>query len=562
MLPLNFLQILFLLGFSLPAQAAPRPAAQAPTEPAVFRISGMVVDAISGQPLARASVSMDVSPAAGSSALLESNRTAVTDTEGKFAFPGVPPGKYVLSARRRGYFPQMYQQHESFTTAIIVGPGLDTENLTFRLHPAASVSGDVRDEFDDPIRHAQVMLFRENLIGGTRRTSVIRQVTTDDLGHYRFGHLAPGTYFVSVSAQPWYAQHSPRVRPNQENLNSSGTISSFSPSAQQGQALDVVYPVLFFPDANDLASAAPLALRAGDAASADFRLHAIPALHLLVRTPVTDPSQPVNIRVTQSLADGREVGLPASIQQVAPGLIEVSGVPPGRLSLTQMTPNGNATTQRTQRVQVFTDAEVDATQSGSSMVVSGVVRMDDDSPVPQPTRVFLRNSATGQNATTDVSATGEFSFKSNPVEMGNYEIMVAAPALFIRSLSSSDVKTTGRSFQITNAKDVSITVNVSKGTGRITGLALKNNKPCSGAMIVLAPLDLRSNPALFRRDQSDSDGTFSLNAVVPGRYTLMAIEDGWDLEWANPDGLKKYLPGGESVEIVPNQKSEIKVNVQ
>jgi hypothetical protein len=26
--------------------------------------------------------------------------------------------------------------------------------------------------------------------------------------------------------------------------------------------------------------------------------------------------------------------------------------------------------------------------------------------------------------------------------------------------------------------------------------------------------------------------------------------------------LKKYLPGGESVEIVPNQKSEIKVNVQ
>src|SRR5437773_3776284 len=113
MLPLNFLQILFLLGFSLPAQAAPRPAAQAPTEPAVFRISGMVVDAISGQPLARASVSMDVSPAAGSSALLESNRTAVTDTEGKFAFPGVPPGKYVLSARRRGYFPQMRSEEHT-----------------------------------------------------------------------------------------------------------------------------------------------------------------------------------------------------------------------------------------------------------------------------------------------------------------------------------------------------------------------------------------------------------------------------------------------------------------
>ena len=78
----------------------------------------------------------------------------------------------------------------------------------------------------------------------------------------------------------------------------------------------------------------------------------------------------------------------------------------------------------------------------------------------------------------------------------------------------------------------------------------------------LAPLDLRRNPALFRRDQSDSDGTFSLNAVVPGRYTLMAIEDGWDLEWDDPDVLKKYLAGGESVEIAPHQQSDTKVNVQ
>jgi hypothetical protein len=81
-------------------------------------------------------------------------------------------------------------------------------------------------------------------------------------------------------------------------------------------------------------------------------------------------------------------------------------------------------------------------------------------------------------------------------------------------------------------------------------------------MIVLAPLDLRSNPALFRRDQSDSDGTFSLNAIVPGRYNLMAIEDGWDLEWGNPDVLKKFLSSSESVEIAPHQRSDFKVNVQ
>ena len=559
---LRLLQTLFLLGLCQEAQTPPRAVSQAPDAQSTFRISGRVVDAVNGQPLARASVTMNPSQSPGAPAALDSSRVQLSDSEGRFAFAGVAPGKYSLSAHRRGYFLQMYQQHENFTTAIAVGTGLESENLIFALRPSASISGDVRDESDDPIRRAQVMLFRENLAGGLRRTSSIQQAGTDDEGHYHFGYLPPGTYFVSVSAQPWYAQRSPRVRPNQENLNSSGTISSFSPSPEQDQPLDVVYQSLFFPDSNDLAGAAPLALHAGDMAVADFRLRPIPGLHILVRTPAIDPNQGVNIQVTQSLAEGRETHLPVTVSQLTPGLVEISGVPPGRLNLALMTPNGNATTRRTQSLQVSNDAEIDTAQSAPSAVVSGIVKMDDASLVPQPTRVFLRNLATGQSATTEVSAPGEFSFKNNPMETGNYEIMVGAPALFVRSLSSSDVKTTGRSFQIAGPQDVSITINASKGTGHITGTALKNDKPASGVMIVLAPLDLRGNPALFRRDQSDSDGTFSLNAIVPGRYTLMAIEDGWDLEWGNPDVLKKFLPGGESVEIAPHQRSDFKVNVQ
>ena len=552
MFSLKLLQIL-LLAFLQQAQN-PQPAA-----PSSFRISGRVIDAITGQPLARAPVSINVSASSGASAALDSSRTEFSDTEGRFAFAGVLPGKYSLTAHHRGYFPQMYQQHENFTTAIVVGPGLQSENLTFGLRPSASISGEVRDESDDPVRRAIVMIFRENLIGGRRRTSSFGQRQTDDQGRYHFAHLPPGTYFVSVSARPWYAQHNIRHRMTQDNQN----VQEADSFSQQDQALDVVYPVMFFPDSNDIAGAAPLALHAGEMAIADFRLRPIPALHFLVRAPAADPNQGVNIQVTQSLADGREIHVPVSFHQVAPGLMEVGGVPPGRLSLAVMTPNGNATMRRTQNLQVSNDAEIDATQSAPSVVVSGILKIDDASLVPQPARVLLRNLTTGQGFTADISATGEFSFKNNPSETGSYELVIIEPqALFIRSLSSTGIKTTGRSFQIAGAQDVSITVNASKGTGHITGTALKKDKPASGVMIVLAPLDLRSNPALFRRDQSDSDGTFSLNAVVPGRYTLMAIEDGWDLEWGDPEVLKKYLAGGESVEIAPNQKSDIKVNVQ
>ena len=47
-----------------------------------------------------------------------------------------------------------------------------------------------------------------------------------------------------------------------------------------------------------------------------------------------------------------------------------------------------------------------------------------------------------------------------------------------------------------------------------------------------------------RRDQSDSDGTFTLANILPGKYVLMAIENGWDLEWMNPSVLKPYRERG------------------
>jgi len=556
----RWLPLLFLLTFF---QQAPVPSAAplVPPAPSTFRISGRVIDAITGQPLARAFVVINPTNSPNTPNPPDSGRVEITDEQGLFAFAAVPPGKYVLSARHRGYLTQMYQQHENFMTAIVVGPGLDSENLIFGLRPGASISGDVLDESDDPVRHADVMLFHQFVAGGRRRTLQVRRANTSDEGHYHFSHLNPGTYFVGVSAQPWYAQHGARHRVKQANQD--GNEIGLQPLIEQNQSLDVVYGIAFFSNAGDLPGATPIALHSGDMAIADFRLRPVPAAHVLVRTPAAEPEQNTNVSVTQTVADNDTIWVPAQVNQVAPGLVEVSGVPQGRFNLVMNSQHGNTATRRTQSVQLENDAEVDATRSASLLVVSGILRVEDGSPVPQPARVRLRTSGAGEFWDTIVSATGEFSFKDNPVETGKYELMIIEPqGLFIRSLASANAKTSGRSLEITTAQDVTVTINASKGNGRITGVAHEKDKPAGGLMIVLAPLDLKSNPALFRRDQSDSDGTFTLNAVVPGPYTLMAIEDGWDLEWADPAVLQKYVSGGESVQIAPNQKTDVSVRVQ
>ena len=63
-------------------------------------------------------------------------------------------------------------------------------------------------------------------------------------------------------------------------------------------------------------------------------------------------------------------------------------------------------------------------------------------------------------------------------------------------------------------------------------------------------------------DQSDSDGTFSLGGILPGRYSLVAIEDAWGLEWTIGTVLKPYLINGQTLQISATDQKKVTVDVQ
>ena len=54
---------------------------------------------------------------------------------------------------------------------------------------------------------------------------------------------------------------------------------------------------------------------------------------------------------------------------------------------------------------------------------------------------------------------------------------------------------------------------------------MRAGKGFAGAMVVLVPKNPEADRELFRRDQSDLDGTFLLRNVIPGSYTLLAIQN-------------------------------------
>jgi hypothetical protein len=145
------------------------------------------------------------------------------------------------------------------------------------------------------------------------------------------------------------------------------------------------------------------------------------------------------------------------------------------------------------------------------------------------------------------------SFGFNAVPAGTWRLH-AANNLDIVSITADGHTRPGNLLTVQD-HPLSIVVSVAVGrTVRIEGVVhkaagSKGDKGFAGAMVVLVPKDLTAIAELGRRDQSDSDGTFALPNVEPGSYTVVAIQEGWDLDWSNPSIIARYLPGGQPVTV-------------
>ncbi len=91
-----FSALLFVLS-SLPQQ---KPTAAAPIAPPQnFQIAGVVVDALSGQPLSHAQVFIEAQ------SIANAGQATTTGNDGHFVFDNVAPGHYALTARLQLAFP-------------------------------------------------------------------------------------------------------------------------------------------------------------------------------------------------------------------------------------------------------------------------------------------------------------------------------------------------------------------------------------------------------------------------------------------------------------------------
>ena len=157
---------------------------------------------------------------------------------------------------------------------------------------------------------------------------------------------------------------------------------------------------------------------------------------------------------------------------------------------------------------------------------------------------------------------GRFSFA--PLQEGPYKLFVnlSGSDEYVERVSATGARTLGGEITIAGAGEVLLNITMGRGVGQVTGVAKVDGKPTADVMVLLVPETGQNLEEDYRLDQSDSDGTFTLGGILPGRYSLVAIEDGWDLEWTNGTVLKPYLTKGQTLQISANEQKKVVVEVQ
>jgi hypothetical protein len=245
----TFLVVLSLVTISTAQQASD----------AQFKVEGVVVNSLTGEPIPRALVEIDVRQVLTKSKgdlSFEEKRSVLSGAEGEFSFENVPGGHAYITPSKPGY---------SITRSQSLGfdVGLDAGKIVFRLVPAAVIFGEVTGQDGEPLEGVTVQV----LGPGSGSFFNRGEAHTDEDGKFRI-QISPGRYRLAVKA---------------------GSVIR----SVLGAVPKMSYPaLLYYPGTPDAAAAASLDLTAGQKAELQFPLSLVPTYKLAGRL-VSPPGEPM-----------------------------------------------------------------------------------------------------------------------------------------------------------------------------------------------------------------------------------------------------------------------------
>jgi hypothetical protein len=490
-----------------------------PSPPTSFECAadGAVVNSVTGEPIARAHVNVIIPNGAAS-------YSTVTDSSGKWALANMGCALTVVQVTRPGFL----QNQPVSTRRVTLVSGSPAHDVKMELVPQSVAWGKVLDDQGDPVQGAQVTAMTTRVVDGRPQFQQTGSGMTNDLGEYRIANLARGKYIFCANL-------------NQRNGPQFQTITA-----------DTCYPG---PIEGGVASA--MDLPAGRESKVDFTLHEVPAVHvrgIITGLPEGRGSAGVNLVKRSGANLGGNYAVPGAI---GAGKFDFR-VPPGSYMLTSdYFDSGKRLTARVPIDVGNADIDNEVVHLDSGFSVTGIVRVV--SQAGQTTSrqfpVNLRPSEPGSNTGQMKWDADHTSFTVNEMVPGSYRLDVnPPPPFYVKSA------TLGGQDLLNNE------VPISQGAGPIEILLRDDSGSIEGDVVDANGQPVRSGIMLLRGTirlaNVVTEAHFKLQSLAPGDYTIYAWDDPNEVQYADPDWMRRNGGGGLAVTVAAGQNQQIKLTRQ
>ena len=479
-------------------------------------VQGVVLEHVSGRPLARTMVQLQPVAKAGSVPQALSLRC---QNGGQFTFEHVPNGLYLIVATRNNYFPAAYGQRRPSGQGT---PVEVTEDSTIfaelHMRHKGAVTGRVLDENGVGMTDAPVLAYRARL-----PVRLAGSAISDDRGVYRIHGLEPGKYWIRSGAFVLE--------------DGTGLLPTFGPESLESREarIHVVTLDADTPDADVRPEQGRL-----------FRVTGV--LQCASTEPITVTISSETMR--RSVQTGCSFGY--SFEGLAPGQYEIfaqGGAAAGFIELSVFRDHEGANMNLSQPARVSLEVVRPGSYTPSDIRVTVTARRKDLYAADKERALQVSDS-------TLTLAPGHWEMNAT-----------AGPGQYVESIGNEyGVFRASRTEQPSDWFDVyidagrqaRIRITVSDKAAQIAGSVMGDGKGIAGAPVFLWPLADKARRSLraWLQVLSDADGHYKFDGLPPGDYRLLSTFDISEVDQEVLDEAQAV-----TVKVEASQKSSVDLGV-
>lgn len=519
-------------------------------------VAGVVTDAITGAPIAKARVAVVAGREYNADLAKASTLAATTGIDGSFVIQLDKSGSFWVSVEAEGYMPV-----ESIPHWFTIDDARPTEKVTIDMIRPSGISGRIVDaETKEPVSGIEIRVYEALYYAGESKIGLANtgHALSDSAGNFRISGLTPARYFMcltSPAATEVAVLGASHVRSHDE-----------PPPAGYGRQ--------WWPG-GEIQNALPLLVARGVEMNAgDIPVFREPLFCISGHIAGANCAASQRFRLVLIQEFGRTFLMPARAEVPCGGSFHIENVVPGEYQFASSTGGSEAPSGVIYRELSVRDRDVDVDLSPvPAIVIQGKVVYTDNSSAgsfPMRKRVLriqpLHGIGLDERPSAPVQDDGSFSltlYSSRPVQV----TFLGLPDSYYISEILYDGHPLKDGILEPNpyAGSQSLKITVSDKAATVWGTVSERDKKIPDATVIVVPWPLHGDekfPLNFTCATGE-DGRFSKTGLPPGSYRVFSVPKP-DLDGAlqRPDVLAAMAADGKQVDLAPASSNQVTLELR